>query len=79
MVRDSYGIVIATYVVFKPLNLDVDIAEAWALVHGLVWVVDEGFSKIEVECDSLGVVTALNLGDQILLELGTINVFIFSA
>lgn len=56
--------------VFKPFNLDVDIAEAWALMQGLAWVVYKGFSKVEVECDSLGVVTALNSGDQVLSELG---------
>ena len=48
MVRDSNGFVIAASAVFKPFNLEVDIAEACALAQGFVWVVDKGFSKVEL-------------------------------
>lgn len=37
-----------------------------------MWVIDKGFSKVEVECDLPEPMTSLNSGDQILSKLSII-------
>lgn len=59
VVSDSVGKVLLASATFKSFCADVKFAEAWALAEGLNRFVEEGFSKVKIEYDSLNVVTAI--------------------
>lgn len=49
---------------FKPYCSDVVVAEAWTVAEGVAGAMNIGYSLIEVECDSFGVMYMVNSGKE---------------
>ena len=72
VIRDHWGMVLASEIAAKSLGLSPELAEATAILRGLDLAKDLGLRRVVVHSDCLRVVNAIKVRDIPHTELGTI-------